>query len=154
MQTGNRLAWRGTLAAAAALILLSPSWLAGRVAAADAKQPAQKPAAKLDLNTATLAQLQDLPGIGEVYSQKIVDGRPYKSVKDLAKLGLPAPTLAKITPLVMVTPAKKPPKKGMVWVNTDSKIYHKEGSPWYGKTKEGTWMTEPDAIKAGNKAAQ
>jgi hypothetical protein len=42
----------------------------------------------------------------------------------------------------------------MVWVNTDSKIYHKPGSRWYGKTKEGQWMTEQDAVKAGYRAAQ
>ena len=48
----------------------------------------------------------------------------------------------------------KPPKPGMVWVNTETKIYHKENSPWYGNTKESAWMTEPAAIKAGNKAAE
>jgi hypothetical protein len=42
----------------------------------------------------------------------------------------------------------------MVWVNTDSRIYHKDGSPWYGKTKEGKWMTEAEAIKEGNRAAK
>ena len=38
--------------------------------------------------------------------------------------------------------------KGMVWVNSDSKIYHK-GGRWYGKTKEGQFMSEDDAKKAG-----
>lgn len=42
----------------------------------------------------------------------------------------------------------------MVWVNTDSKIYHKEGSRFYGRTKKGQYMTEADAIKAGYKAAK
>jgi hypothetical protein len=42
----------------------------------------------------------------------------------------------------------------MVWVNTGSKIYHKSGSRWYGNTKQGEWMTEPDAQKAGYKAAK
>jgi hypothetical protein len=51
--------------------------------------------------------------------------------------------------------ARTPPQKGMVWVNTasDDKIYHKEGSRWYGKTKEGKWMTEADAQKEGYRAA-
>lgn len=39
--------------------------------------------------------------------------------------------------------------KGMVWVNTDSKIYHKPGDRWYGKTKEGSYMTEQQAIANG-----
>ena len=41
----------------------------------------------------------------------------------------------------------------MVWVNTDSHVYHKEGSRFYGTTKKGQYMTEAAAVKAGNKAA-
>ena len=37
----------------------------------------------------------------------------------------------------------------MVWVNTDSKVWHVEGDRWYGKTKKGEFMTEEDAVKAG-----
>ena len=50
--------------------------------------------------------------------------------------------------------AKTPPQPGMVWCNTDSKIYHKEGDRWYGKTAHGEWMIEADAIKAGYRAAK
>ena len=42
---------------------------------------------------------------------------------------------------------------GTVWVNTDSGVYHKPGSRWYGKTKQGKYMTEADAQKAGYRAA-
>ncbi len=42
---------------------------------------------------------------------------------------------------------------GMVWVNTDSGVYHKPGSRYYGKTKQGKYMQEADAIKAGYHAA-
>jgi hypothetical protein len=34
-------------------------------------------------------------------------------------------------------------------VNTDSGIFFREGDRWYGKTKEGKFMTETDAKKAG-----
>lgn len=44
--------------------------------------------------------------------------------------------------------------KGMVWVNTSTKVYHKEGDRYYGKTKQGKFMTEEDAIKAGYRAAK
>jgi hypothetical protein len=42
---------------------------------------------------------------------------------------------------------------GMVWVNTESGVYHKLGTRWYGKTKHGKYMTEADAIKAGYKVS-
>jgi len=42
----------------------------------------------------------------------------------------------------------------MVWVNTDSGVYHKEGSRYYGKTKTGKYMSEADAQKAGYRVAK
>ncbi|MGA7079716.1 MAG: hypothetical protein WBQ43_04660 [Terriglobales bacterium] len=41
---------------------------------------------------------------------------------------------------------------GKVWVNTESRVYHK-GGRWYGKTKQGKFMTEAEAKAAGYKAA-
>ena len=42
---------------------------------------------------------------------------------------------------------------GKVWVNTDTRVYHKNGR-WYGKTKKGKFMTESEAKAAGYKQAQ
>ena len=42
---------------------------------------------------------------------------------------------------------------GKVWVNLDSGIYHK-GGRWYGKTKNGKFMTESEAKAAGYKESQ
>lgn len=43
--------------------------------------------------------------------------------------------------------------KGLVWVNLNTKIYHKEGQ-FYGKTKNGQFMTEAEARKAGAEPAK
>lgn len=157
---------------------------------------------KVDLNTATAAELDALPGVGEATAKKIIAGRPYSSVGDLSKAGVSGTTIKKITPLVTVgnippaapsstrtqrasnsspsyssptepaaPPAPAPPPvplasqkasaaaqgspgNGMVWVNTDTGIYHKPGSRYYGKTKNGRYMSVADAEKAGYRPAK
>jgi competence protein ComEA len=60
---------------------------------------------KVDINSASVKDLEDLPGVGPATAKKIVAGRPYTSVADLAKAGVPASTIEKLTPLVIVGPA-------------------------------------------------
>jgi DNA uptake protein ComE-like DNA-binding protein len=171
-------------------------------------QSASAPSGKVDLNTASQKDLEALPGVGAATAKKIIAGRPYTTVADLKKAGVPQRTIDKIQDQVTVSGAttsgagtsakpsgalaSKPSRSetsrtdqaassagaaqtpaatstssaaqpgnaaktqpapgggnGQVWVNLDTKVYHKEGDRWYGKTKNGKYMSEQDAIAAG-----
>jgi hypothetical protein len=47
--------------------------------------------------------------------------------------------------------APAPAGDGRVWVNTDSHVYHCPGTRWYGKTKQGSYMSEAQAQAQGAK---
>lgn len=194
-----------SLSLAAACLLLTVPTLSLAQKKEEKKSAKVAPASAVDINTATSAELEAVPGIGASTAKKIIAARPYSSVADLSKAGLQANQLKSIMPMLKVgaasampsmpsmpatpkmtpvpalptavTPAptkmSMPPAAtkaaanmggnmggtmgtpapgggaGMVWANTESKVFHRQGDKYYGTTKHGKYMTEADAVKAG-----
>jgi hypothetical protein len=173
--------------------------------------PPPQQGTRIDLNSASQAVLETLPGIDQDTAGRIIAGRPYTVVGDLARAGVSPSTIETITPLVKVGPlgtaaaatargaekaatgvekganatargvekgvnaatkgvekgaaatasaadtvnrkltgaARVPPQAGMVWADTPTKVYFKDGDPSYGTTKKGKWLTEKEAVKRG-----
>ncbi len=57
--------------------------------------------AKVNLNTASQAEIESLPGVGPTLAQRIVEGRPFRSLEDLDRVkGIGPKLLERLRPLV------------------------------------------------------
>jgi hypothetical protein len=95
-------------------------------------------------------------GIQEWYAdKKFSDPKPAAPVQAAPAPAAPVPAPAQSTrPAPSAAPAQAAlpvpaAGSGKVWVNTRSKIYHCEGTKFYGNTKEGEYMSEADAQAKG-----
>jgi DNA uptake protein ComE-like DNA-binding protein len=98
---------RHKLLAAALLFAVAPVFSVAQGSKAGTP-PAAAATAPLDINTATPDQLKAFPGIGDAYSKRIIDGRPYTAKNQLVTRGiLPQATYNKIKDQIIASHPKK-----------------------------------------------
>lgn len=95
--------------------------LAAMEAASRRDEDAASPAGPVDVNTASPAELDRLPGVGPALAQRIVDGRPYASLEDLGRVsGVGMAMLERLAPRVTLKPAARGRQTGS---GTGAQVY-------------------------------
>jgi len=106
-------------------------------------------AEQIDINTATLSQLDELTGIGPKYAQAIIDARPFSSVDDLAKVkGIGEKTLEKIKSqgLACVDCSTVIPAEAGIQSQNSENAQNTLDSPFQGNDNVVTPAVYPDGI--------
>lgn len=86
------------------LVLIAAALMIGALPAhaAKAADVAKGEASLVDINSATQAELEAIKGVGPATAKKIIEGRPYKSLKDVTKAGVSEKALEAMKPFVKV----------------------------------------------------
>jgi hypothetical protein len=87
-----------------------------------------------------------LIGVALVLSPGVASARKAKTVTQ-------APVLTGSLQLYASEPAAQAhcPRDQVVWLNTNSGIYHERGMRWYGNTKAGAYVCRREADAAGDR---
>lgn len=127
MMKKSRFALLGSSSLFACVLLIGAFFISGivptPVQAAQVANAQKSAAALVDINSAPQKELETIKGVGPVMAQKIIAGRPYRSVDELSRAGLSARSIEAMKPFVTVgkaqpaaakpaTPAPYPAKAG------------------------------------------
>lgn len=83
-------------------------WVLSESAAANRRPIAKVERQRTDINTATLAELESLPGIGSALAQMIVAARPFSAVEDLIRVrGIGAASFERLRPLIKASQGRR-----------------------------------------------
>jgi DNA uptake protein ComE-like DNA-binding protein len=115
---------------------------------------------KAGVSSGTIQKITPLVTVGAAAAASTPRSRPSVAAPAATATQPPPPpppspsSTAAASSRTTPAPSVQPPSPGMVWVNLDTKVYHRQGDRYYGTTKHGKWMTEADAIAAGYRASK
>lgn len=108
------------------------------------------PKEKIDLNSASIAELETLPGVGKVTAEKIVANRPYKGVEDLTKHGVSQAEVDKLRPMVVARATAQ--EKAKAELKAEAKKAEMKAEVKKDEAKAEARKAEPPARVDVNKA--